>query len=130
MTVVKLQNVLSEVFWHFLNYFPAYNIFVDLCLHTIFVTATSPPYPHLKLDEKDLSLCLSFDIRLLSENSSLSVVLEAEEGLYVITYTSGQVSSYLTCLTSTSHPDIMDLLSASLYKFGFILSGFAWFQVS
>lgn len=49
------------------------------------------------VDEERIQSCLSFDVKFISEFANLSVVIEAKQGFYVLTYTSQDVSlSYNT----------------------------------
>lgn len=45
------------------------------------------------VDEQRITSCVSFDVRFLSDQASLSVVIEATQGFYVLTYTSQDAST-------------------------------------
>ena len=47
------------------------------------------------VDEPRITSCISFDVRFISMLANISVVIEASQGFYVLTYTSLDVS-YLT----------------------------------
>ena len=49
----------------------------------------------LMVDEPRITSCISFDVRFISMLANISVVIEASQGFYVLTYTSQDVS-YLT----------------------------------
>ena len=47
----------------------------------------------LMVDEPRITSCISFDVRFISMLANISVVIEASQGFYVLTYTSQDVSS-------------------------------------
>jgi len=49
------------------------------------------------IDEKNVDMCISFDVLFLSPNASISVVVEGKEGYYVLAYTTGTVSMMKSC---------------------------------
>ena len=51
----------------------------------------------LMVDEPRITSCISFDVRFISMLANISVVIEASQGFYVLTYTSQDVSSPTYC---------------------------------